>query len=133
MIKKKYIFVFIPIMFIALVAVYYKLLPFHIKYYNKINIGTKIIKELNDYYIINKKYPDKNDFAIIENIYRKSFLKGNSKFDESIQPYYYNKGNEYILVYIFNFDGPELLYYSKIKKWQYGIGNLSGILYGSAE
>jgi hypothetical protein len=108
MIKKKYIFVFLPIMFIALVAVYYKLLPFHIKYYNKINIGTKIVKELNDYYIINKKYPDENDFVMIEKIYRKSFLKDNNKFDESIQPYYYNKGNEYILVYILDFDGTEL-------------------------
>ncbi|MDR1178970.1 MAG: hypothetical protein LBK44_00565 [Spirochaetales bacterium] len=45
---------------------------------------------------------------MIEKIYRKSFLKDNNKFDESIQPYYYNKGNEYILVYILDFDGTEL-------------------------
>jgi hypothetical protein len=126
MMEKKYILGFSLIIFIMAIVVYNSL-PFQIKYFNKIITGTKIIEELDNYYVLNGKYPNENDFRIIEKIYRKSFLKNNIEFDISIQPYYYNKGSEYILAFIFGFDGPDLFYYSRTKEWKYGI--VSSILF----
>jgi hypothetical protein len=133
MINRKIVFICaIPIICIALIILIYKIygvLPLHIKYYNKINIGTKIIKEIDNYYGINKKYPTGSDFTIIENIYRKTFLKENIEFDESIQPLYFSDGNEYMIVYASGFDGPDLFYYSKTKEWQYSHAYVPIILY----
>jgi hypothetical protein len=117
----------VPIIFPALIAAIYaiySILPLHIKYYDEINTGIKIISELDNYYNVNKKYPDENDLTIIENIYRKAFLKDTVEFNEAVQPYYYNniygdKIDGYILIYVFGFD-EELYYYSPVKEWQFG-------------
>jgi hypothetical protein len=79
----------------------------------------KVVKELDNYFNINGEYPDEKSYDIIEKLYRNSFLKDDIAFDESTEPYYYNVGNEYILIYHFGFDPPDLFYNSKTKEWKF--------------
>jgi hypothetical protein len=122
MLNKNGIKMFILIVFIVFIfgLVIFQLLPIQLKYYSKINRGTKIIEELDIYYKINGLYPHESNWLTIENIYRKSFLKDNEEFNEATQPYYSNKNNEYTLHYVFGFDPPYLFYSSITKKWRYG-------------
>ena len=120
MIKKRNIFIILFLLFVMYIILII-FLPIQIKYFSEIKRGNKIIKELENYYYINKKYPEENDWRTIENIYRNTFLKNNIEFNGmTIQPYYFRIHNDYVLEYIMGFDPPYLYYYSKIKEWRYG-------------
>ena len=94
-------------------------LPFKIRYSKLISDGNKIINELDKYYSINKKYPEETDRETLNTIYREAFSDSSFNIIESTQPYYYKKGGQYMLIYHFGFDPPDLFYYSNIKEWQY--------------
>ena len=131
MLYKKYLIIFPVILVIGIVSIFilFYLLPIEIKYKNLIETGNKIIKELDIYYSDNNMYPDReilsdNYYKTIEDIYRRALQDDNIKYLDAALPTYYKKNDEYLLIFPFGMDPPELFYYSVTKKWQYGIAPL---------
>ena len=137
MIKKKIIFISIIILLLT-VILFWIFMPFEIKYSDRIEMGNKIVKELDNFYTTNKKYPysydirgkfappydiEESDPDVLTNIYRKALLNDNIVYWEYPLPIYYMADKEYILIYHFGFDPPDLFYYSKTKKWLYDFPN----------
>ena len=118
-IRLKILLVFILIL-ITIHFIYVFFVPFQIKMYREIEIGNKIIIEINNYFSENEKYPEDNDWKTIEYIYRSTFLNSEIEFNESTQPYFKRINNEFILQYIYGFDPPYLFYFSKTNEWEYG-------------
>ena len=103
----------------------YDLIPYQIRYRQSIKLGNILAREIDSYFLKNGNYPD--DWQILESIYRQCYLEAKVKFNESwyhIPPYFERYNDEYSLRYSFGFDGPNLIYYSNIKKWIYGMNVL---------
>ena len=126
---KIFFIIFISLIIFYIIDLRYDLIPYKIKYRQKIKLGNIIARELDGYFLKNGNYPD--DWEILESIYKKCYLEAKVKFNESwyhIPPYFEECNNEYSLRYSFGFDGPNLIYYSKIKEWAYGI-NIHSVEY----
>ena len=126
--RKKHLIIFTVILVIGIISIFIfnNFLPIEIKYKNLIETGNRIIKELDIYYSINNFYPDRdilneNYYKTIEDIYGRALQDDNIKYLDAALPTYYKKNNEYLLIFPFGIDSPELFYYSATKKWQYGI------------
>jgi len=127
--KIKYIIIGLFLLFIIIFFIY-KYLPFNIKYAELIKKGNNIINELEIYYSLNNEYPNgydifkenhnlnEDDILIIEEIYSKSLINYNYNL-MTTKPFYYRRGDNYILLYTFGFDPPELYYFSGTREWYF--------------
>ena len=97
--------------FIALYFIWWNL-PSTINRHSEIKLGNKVIDNIDEYWKINQKLPQWNDWDILRNL--------GIQFDNDVsKPEYKNLNDSvYELYFIEGFDGPYLMWNSSERKWK---------------
>lgn len=112
---RKFIVILILFFFaILLIGVICYYVPFEIQYRKEIRLGNQLIEQIENFRLQNDSIPEENDYKSLKSL----------GFDlEYGLAAMYTKLNktDYIIAYYWGFDPPYLFYYSKTKKWEYGV------------
>lgn len=109
---KKTILAITSILLVIVIAftVYWNL-PIAITRKSDIQFGNQLIKNIETYHTINKKFPENQDWKTLEKL-------GFKKEEQGTKPNYSTDHHDsYELIYKDEFEGPYLLWNSQEKKW----------------
>lgn len=107
----KKILTILPIVLIGLGLIYFNL-PFEITRKSDIEFGNKLVDKFEEFKKENGKLPAQNDWSTLDQLGFRMEMLGTDPSYEKINDY------EYELVYLEGFDGPYLLYNSRLKDWK---------------
>jgi hypothetical protein len=110
---RKIIYILISIFLLSIISIgiYWKL-PFELTRKEDIKQGNTLIDNITDYQIKYNKLPDNNDLRTLEKLGFKIEMLGAKPSYET------NQNGEFEIVFLEGFEGPYLMWNSKVKKWE---------------
>jgi hypothetical protein len=110
---RKVIFIILSVFLLTIIpiGIYWKL-PFELTRKEDIKLGNLLIENITDYQIKYNKLPEDNDWETLEKLGFKLDMLGTNPSYET------NPKGEFELVFLEGFDGPYLIWNSKVKKWK---------------
>ena len=107
----KKILIILPIVLIGLGLIYFNL-PFDITRKSDIEFGNNLVDRIEEFQKEKGQLPTPGDWTTLEKLGFKMEMVGTVPTYERINE------NEYELIYLEGFDGPYLLYNSRLKDWK---------------